>query len=100
MGQTARLVELDLRAKRRQEAMRVPLAVFPMALHGDTRYAPGAGVIKRRPGLFDCRRSAQSAPIHCPDAVLKLPYNLVLAWVIQLLNAILELCFQPATAGI
>jgi hypothetical protein len=80
----------------------VPLAVFNMALPGDTRCAPGAGVIKTktRPELFSHRRSAESAPIHCPNARLKLPYNLVLAWVIQLLNAILELCFQPATARI
>ena len=31
-----------------KEDVRVPLAVLTMALPGDTRYAPGAGVIKAK----------------------------------------------------
>jgi hypothetical protein len=45
-----------------KEDVRVPLAVFTMALPGDTRYAPGAGVIKvKNPTRI--RRSTESAPI-------------------------------------
>ena len=49
-------------------------------------------------GLFGRRRSPPPAPIHCLNTLLKLPGKLVLARVIQRLNAILELRFQPATA--
>ena len=37
-----------------KKAVRVRLAVSTMALHGDTRYAPGAGVIRRATRRLVC----------------------------------------------
>jgi hypothetical protein len=54
----------------------------------------------RRHGRVPHGRSSQPAPIHCLNALLKLACKLELARVIQLLNAILELRSQRATARI